>query len=120
MIKAGLTLGRKIAQKAKTYYQKSSKRKLAADAFAVTSVGALGYGGYKMIKTKTPEVAVFSKSFITKGTKGELGFVPSMAKLYSPKYKSQKEGAKQYIVSQRKKGKSIRVLDKKTYDFYNV
>ena len=110
----------KIGKKVITYYKKSSKRKLAADVFVGTSAAALGYGGYKMIKTKTPEVAVFSKSFITKGTKGELGFVPSMAKLYSPKYKSQKQGARDYMVSQRRKGKSIKVLDKKTYDFYNV
>ena len=73
-----------------------------------------------MVKTKTPEVAVFTSSHITKGTKGELGFVPSMAKLYSSKYKSQKQGARDYIISQRRKGKSIRVLDKKTFDFYNI
>ena len=120
MIKAGLTIAKKLGNKVITYYKKSSKRKLAADVFVGTSLGALGYGGYKMVKTKTPEVAVFTSSHITKGTKGELGFVPSMAKLYSSKYKSQKQGARDYIISQRRKGKSIRVLDKKTFDFYNV
>ena len=120
MIKTGISIAKKLGNKVTKYYKKSSKRSLAADAFGASSVAALGYGGYKMIKTKTPEVAVFSKSFITKGKKGELGFVPSMAKLYSPKYKSQKQGARDYIISQRKKGKKIRVLDKKTFDFYNV
>ena len=120
MIKAGISIAKNLGNKITKYYKKSSKRSLAADAFGATSVAALGYGGYKMVKTKTPEVAVFTSSHITKGTKGELGFVPSMAKLYSPKYKSQKQGARDYMISQRKKGKSIRVLDKKTFDFYNV